>query len=178
MTGGSLKYAGKSGPLFFVTNSTGIIVLEDVDVTTASGVLVKATQQSVVSTQHTAASWSNGGVVQLMADRQSLTGDLVADSVSSITVSLGRFSTLTGSIDSGRTAKETNLVLDSTSIWNVTEDSYLTSLTLPEEITGTAIANIVGNGHTVYYDATDPGNGFLAGKTFDLAGGGTLRPLA
>jgi hypothetical protein len=36
--------------------------------------------------------------------------------------------------------------------------------------------NISGNGHTVYYDATNSANSSLGGQTYPLAGGGTLKP--
>ena len=42
MTGGSLAYSAASGPQFYVTNTTGIITLKGVNITTKSGVLLKA----------------------------------------------------------------------------------------------------------------------------------------
>jgi hypothetical protein len=36
------------------------------------------------------------------------------------------------------------------------------------------MTNIVGNGHTVYYDARS--NPSLGGRTYTLEGGGTLNP--
>jgi hypothetical protein len=38
-------------------------------------------------------------------------------------------------------------------------------------------AGITGNGHTVYYDATQAANSWLEGKTYNLTGGGTLTPM-
>jgi hypothetical protein len=55
----------------------------------------------------------------------------------------------------------------------VTADSYLTTLT-GAAISGTSIANITGNGHTVYYDSS--ANSSLGGQTYSLAGGGQLKP--
>jgi hypothetical protein len=172
MTGGSLDSTGQNSPLFCVTNSTGVITLKGATVTAASGVLVKAA----------AGSWgtqgSNGGTVVLTADGQSLTGDLVADSISSIALTLQNGSSLSGSINADQGAKEARLMLDAGGTWNVTADSYLTSLTLTGGISGTSIGNITGNGHAVYYDATDSANSALGGRTFSLSGGGTLRPAA
>jgi hypothetical protein len=37
---------------------------------------------------------------------------------------------------------------------------------------------IIGNGHTVYYDSTNLANGSLGGKTYRLTGGGTLKPMS
>ena len=47
-----------------------------------------------------------------------------------------------------------SLSLDATSQWVVAADSCLSSLSDSGGISGTAITNITGNGHTVYYDAS------------------------
>ncbi len=69
-----------------------------------------------------------------------------------------------------------SLSLDSSSTWNVTADSYLTTLSDTSGISGTAITNINGNGHTVYYDAA--ANPALGGQTYTLNGGGVLKPAS
>ena len=172
MTGGSLSYTSSTGPLFYVNNSTGVITLKGVTVTAASGTLVKA------AAGKWGTSGSNGGTVLLTADGQTLTGDMVADNISSITSTLQNGSVLTGAINTDKAAKAANLTLDSSSTWNVTADSYLTTLTDTGGISGTAITNIHGNGHTVYYDASNSANSALGGKTFTLAGGGELKPMS
>jgi len=55
----------------------------------------------------------------------------------------------------------------------VTATSHLTSLT-GVKVSGSRVRNIVGNGHTVYYDRG--ANSDLAGKTYTLTRGGTLQP--
>lgn len=170
MTGGTLAYTSASGPLFFVTNSTGVITLKGVNVTATSGTLVNA-----AGTDRWGQSGANGGTVLFTADQQALAGDLVADSISSIALTLQNGSALTGAINSAHTAQALSLTLDATSTWTVTADSYLTSLTDPAGISGTTITNIIGNGHTVYYDpAACPA---LGGATYTLKGGGTLQPI-
>jgi hypothetical protein len=164
MTGGSLANTAATGPLFYVTNSTGVITLKDVDVTAAGGVLVKAATGSWGN------SGSNGGTVVLTADGETLAGDLVSDSSSSISATLRNGTTMTGSINSAA------LTLDATSVWNVTGDSQLTSLSDASGISGTTIANINGNGHTVTYDASLSANSALGARTYSLAGGGQLTP--
>lgn len=168
MTGGQLEYTPATGPLFYVTNSTGVITLKEVKVVTGSSSLVKAA----------AGNWgtggSNGGTVIFTADGQALKGDLSADKVSSISLTLQNGSTLEGAIDAEHSAKAANLTLDRSSTWTVTADSYLTTLTDSSGISGTQIANITGNGHTVYYDQSAcPA---LGGQTFSLNGGGYLKP--
>ena len=172
MTGGSLSYTPSTGPLFYVTNSTGVITLKGVTLTAGSGTLVKA------GADKWGTSGSNGGTVILTADGQTLAGDMVADKISTISATLQNSSTLTGAINADKAAKAVSLTLDSSSTWNVTADSYLTTLADAGGISGTTIANIHGNGHTVYYDSGNSANGGLAGKTYALAGGGQLKPMA
>jgi hypothetical protein len=168
--GGSLTSSASDGPLFYVTNSAGVIKLEGVDVTAASGTLVDA------AAGRWGASGSNGGTAQLTAVAQALTGDLVADKLSSVSLSLTDGSTLTGAVDADDSAGSATLSLDATSTWSVTSDSHLTGLSDAAGISGTTIANITGNGHTVTYDpATCPS---LGGKTYTLQGGGTLKPAS
>jgi hypothetical protein len=163
MTGGSLTSSG--GPVFFVTNTDGVIKLTGVTVTSASDTLIKAAGTSQWGT-----SGKNGGTVQFTADGETLTGNLVTDSISSIAVTLQDKSSLAGSINSAA------LTLDTTSSWTVTGDSVLTSLSDASGISGTSITNIYGNGHTVTYDKSLAANSALGGKTYSLNGGGTLTP--
>ncbi|HTX79511.1 MAG TPA: hypothetical protein VMC62_07575, partial [Longilinea sp.] len=171
MTGGSLAYASTEGPLFYVTNSTGKIDLKDVNLTVGSGVLLKAS----------AGSWgsngSNGGTAILTADGQTLSGDLVADNISTLTLTLQNGSTLKGSINADDQAKSASLTLDASSAWTVTADSYLASLSDAGGISGNSITNIIGNGNTVYYDASNSANSALGGLTYSLVNGGQLTPI-
>jgi uncharacterized protein (TIGR03437 family) len=164
MTGGSLTSTGATGPLFYVNNSTGVITLKGVTLSAASGMLVSAA----------AGAWgnsgSNGGNVILTADGQTLAGDMTADSISTIAVTLKNNSTLTGKLT------KASLTLDAASLWTVTGNSVLAGLTDPAGISGTAIANIRGNGFTVTYNSSLSANSYLGGKTYTLAGGGTLAP--
>jgi hypothetical protein len=169
MTGGSLSDTGSGSPLFYVTNSTAIITLQGVTLRAASGVLVNAA----------AGNWgnsgSNGGTVNLTAISQDLSGDLNADPLSTIHLSLQKGASLVGAINAAHTALSTSLSLDASSQWTVTEDSYLTSLS-GATITGTQVTNITGNGHNVYYDASNSANLALNGLTYSLVGGGSLSP--
>lgn len=168
MTDGSLSYTGSDGPLFYVTNSTGIITLKNVSISVSSGILIKATGNDQWGKKG-----SNGGNVQFTADAQTLKGDIVADNISTIEMFLKNNSNLSGAINSSNTAKSISLTLDSTSKWSVTQDSYLTSLS-GISISANTIENIIGNGHTVYYDSTSCPQ--LGGKTYSLNRGGQLTP--
>ena len=97
----------------------------------------------------------------------------MAVSISGVTLKLTKTSAWTGAIDTAGTAKTAAVALDATSTWTVTADSHVTALT-GAVISGSSITNIVGNGHTVTYDSASSPE--LGGKTYTLAGGGTLTP--
>jgi hypothetical protein len=158
MTGGTLTAA--AGPLFYVTNSTGNINLTAVAATAASGILVQAAA-GIWGT-----SGANGGTAILTANMQTLNGNLICDSSSSITATLTNDSSLTGAINTAA------LALDDSSTWRVTGDSYLTSLNDAD----TTFANIDDNGHTIYYDSSRSANSWLGGNTYYLNDGGKLTP--
>jgi hypothetical protein len=168
MTGGSLSNTATTGPLFYITNSTGVITLKGVNFTVSSGIFMKAASGSWGN------SGSNGGNAIFTADGQTMAGNLLADSYSSIIATLQNSSSLTGDINSDDKAKEVNLTLDLSSTWTVTADSYLTGLTDTSGISGTTITNIVGNGHNVYYNKST--SSALGGKTYTLVNGGNLIP--
>jgi hypothetical protein len=167
MTGGSLAYTGQDGPLFYVTNTAGVINLGDVDISVASGVLLSA---------NTAEDGSVNTSAVINADQQVLEGDLIGDNASRIELNLQNGSTLTGAIDTTNLAKATSLTLDADSTWTVTADSFITKLTVVEDtIEDGTVLNIIGNGHTVYYNAN--ANTYLKGRIYSLSGGGFLKPL-
>lgn len=72
---------------------------------------------------------------------------------------------------SENSAKEVNLSLDSSSKWVVTEDSYVTTLTLENN----DLSLIEDNGCTIYYNAS--ANSWLNGQTITLSNNGTLTPI-
>jgi hypothetical protein len=161
MNGGSLTATG--GSLFWVTNTHGVISLKNTKVTTA-GTLIKATSSQWGT------SGKNGGTVTFTASGETLAGNVTTDSISSADLLLKDGSSLAGTINAA------SLALDRTSSWTVTGDSVLTGLSDPDGISGTTITNIIGNGHTVTYNAGLAANSALGGKTFSLANGGTLKP--
>ena len=166
MTGGSL-IAGE-GPLFYVTNTTADVTLSAVNANAFSGKLLQ------VGKGRWGRTGENGGTLNFTTKTQSLSGDIVVDELSSVTLSLLENSALAAAIDPTNTAKEVNLVLDESSTWTVTEDSNLTCLTEIGGISGKLIRNIIGNGHTIFYDQNVCQD--LGGLTYALNGGGTLRP--
>jgi hypothetical protein len=90
-----------------------------------------------------------------------------------ITLNLQNSSTLTDKINNSNTGKTVDLTLDKHSIWNVIGTSYLTSLTDNDS----TLANIKGNGNTIYYNVAASANLWLNGQTHILSGDGKLTPI-
>jgi hypothetical protein len=133
----------------------GSISLDDTPLRTGSATLARASGASTIT-------------LRWVAD--TLTGNLVSDATSSISATLASGSRLNGQLQG------VALTIDSTSTWNVTATSTLTSFSAPGAISGSAITNIIGNGYTVSYAAALPANAVLGGRTYTLIGGGMLVP--
>ena len=165
MTRGSLT--AEQGPLFYSTNTDAVIKLSGAALSCKSGVLLKAGADQ----------WGNAGAngsnVTLIADSQKLKGDVVLDAISTASVTLKNGSLLEGAVNLAGTAKSVSVALDSSSIWIVTADSRVSSLSDDD----TSLANIRSNGHSIYYDKTQKANAWLDGRTISLQGGGYLTPM-
>jgi hypothetical protein len=136
----------------------------------ALGANVRVERTPIRTVSDTIARATGASTVSLLFNADTVSGALVADASSTITTTLQGASKLTGA------AQGAALSIDATSVWVVTANSVLSTVTLPGGITGTSIPNIIGNGFTVTYLASLPGNAALAGKTYTLSGGGQLVP--
>lgn len=165
MTGGSLAQA--DGPLLYVTNASATITLSGVELEAASGVLLEA------AADQWGTEGQNGGYPTLVASGQALVGDVVVDAISDATLQLADGSTLEGALNAAGSAGAVSLALDATSAWTVTADSHVGALS-GLALDGTSVTNVTGNGHAVTYDADASPE--LGGRTYELAGGGTLAP--
>jgi hypothetical protein len=168
MTGGSLTANGSDSALFYAVNAEGTINLNAVALNAASGILMRT--QALSGDQY-----STGGSLTLTTDDQTLNGDIYADSASVAILKLTNGSTFTGSIGSDNKGRVVGISLDASSTWNVTADSYLTKMDDEAGITDLDVTNIIGNGHTVYYNKN--ANVYLRGRIYNLSGGGYLKPL-
>ena len=81
---------------------------------------------------------------------QKSSGNIVVDSISSLTMNLTNNSSFVGTIN-GENAGEVSLTLDKTSTLTLTGDTYLKSLTNAD----TANSNINLNGHKLYVDGVE-----------------------
>ena len=146
MTGGTLT--GNAGDMIYVTNTHSVINLSGVTIvnTDASGALLRVVGNSAKRGWGTAG--ANGAQVEFTADAQTLDGDVIVDTISTLDFTLTNNSTFTGTINvidnaDGGTAVDNNAVvtIEKGSTWTLTGDCTITSLTN----NGT----INFNGHTI-----------------------------
>ena len=88
-------------------------------------------------------SGENGGHLTLRASNQELSGNIVADSISTVSLDMTNGSSLVGAVNTNNTAKEITMKLSKDSTWTLTGDSYVKSLTNED----TTNSNIHLNGY-------------------------------
>lgn len=146
MNGGTLT--SNNGDMFYVTNTHCTIDLTGVTLTNndSDAYLLNVTGNSASHGWGTAG--SNGAQVEFTADDQTLEGDIIVDSISTLELTLSGSSSFTGMINipenaDGGTAVGDNAVVtvEEGSTWTLTGDCTITSLTN----NGT----IDFNGHTI-----------------------------
>ncbi|MBP2652122.1 MAG: hypothetical protein H6Q74_2947 [Firmicutes bacterium] len=142
-----------TGAMFYVTNTQAEVTLEDTKLDFPSNVLVN------ITSDRWGTKGANGGDLTFTGIRQKLSGDIIVNNISTITVNLTQNTTLCGAINKAKTAKMVTLNMDASSLWNVTADSYVTILSDTDK----TLSNIKTNGHTIYYNANEtdtifPGN--------------------
>lgn len=134
MTGGTLT--AKNGDMFYVTNTHCVLTLSGVTLKNedASGALLQVVGNSASHGWGTAG--SNGAQVEFTADDQTLTGDIVVDTISTLNMTLQNGSSFTGTANivenaHGGTAVSDNAVvtIGSGCTWTLTGNCTLTSLT-------------------------------------------------
>lgn len=133
----------KTAPMFFVTNTDAVINLTNTKLSYGSQTLLSAK-----GTDEWGTSGSNGGNVTLNVTNQELSGNITADKISAVTISL-KSSTYTGAINSDNSAKEISLTLDESSKITLTGDTYVSSLS-DEDST---YSNINFNGYKLYVNS-------------------------
>jgi hypothetical protein len=134
MTGG--KLTSNNGDMFYVTNTHSVIELNGVELNNleSDGYLFNISGNS--ASRGWGKAGANGAQVELTAKNQTLDGDIAVDSISTLDMKLTSNSTLNGTINvvdnaQGGTAVDNNAVvtIDSGSVWNLTGDCKITSLT-------------------------------------------------
>jgi hypothetical protein len=134
MTGGNLL--SNNGDLFYVTNTACTIYLSGVDITNKeeSGYLMNICGNSASHGWGTAG--KNGAQAVFTADGQTLHGDIVVDTISTLNMTLSGNSSFTGTINivenaqNGTAVSENAVVtIESGSTWTLTGNCTITSLT-------------------------------------------------
>lgn len=158
------------GPVFFVTNNEQArISVKGNKISCKSGDLmwVRGDDWGVKG--------SNGGNATLSVDKQSLSGDILVDSISSLKLNLNKGAKYTGLINKKENrCAQVRVKVSAGSSWTSKGESYLTSIEFDQPLTK-GLKQLKGN-HTIYYDPSDPANAPLEGKEYKT-GGGMLRPL-
>ena len=133
MTGGSLT--SKNGDMIYVTNTHCIIAMSGVEIENedSDAYLLRVVGNSAKRGWGNAG--SNGAQVEFTADSQTLEGDIIVDTISTLTMTLKNGSVFTGTINitdnaEGGTAVSDNAVvtIGSGCTWNLTGDCTITSL--------------------------------------------------
>lgn len=149
MEGG--KLTNQNGDIFFVNNTNTTIDLTKATIVNKDedGIFLRAC----------AAGWgsegSNGGQVTLKASAQTIDGDMVVDSVSTLNLLMTDASTFTGAINSDGEAGDVYVELKNGSTWKLTGDSYITSLTCDADA-------IDLNGHKLYVNGKEYKSGTVS----------------
>lgn len=134
MTGGTLT--AKNGDMFYITNAHCVMTLSGVKIVNedSDAYLMCITGNSASHGWGTAG--SNGAQVEFTADAQTLEGDIVVDTISTLSMTMTNGSTFTGTIniidnEEGGTAVSDNAVvtIESGCTWTLTGNCTLTSLT-------------------------------------------------
>ena len=132
MTGGSLT--GKNGDMFYLTNTSAQITLENVTITNEDedAALLRVCGNS--GERGWGSAGSNGAQVTFTAIDQKLSGDIVVDTVSTLDLTLKDGSVFDGAINitengNGSTDEDHAVVtIESGAVWNLTGDCTITSL--------------------------------------------------
>ena len=117
MTGGSMTC--RSGAMFYCTNTASKVYLTDADlILSEDGTLL------IVSAGRWGKDGRNGGNCAFAAQDQTLEGDILVDSISTLVLDLTN-SSYTGAIQGEGSVSVT---MDAASTWTLTGDSYITAL--------------------------------------------------
>lgn len=137
------------GDSFYVTNTTAEINLKNNQIVNndTTGNFLRIQKDSWGK------SGSNGGTVTLNLTNQKATGNIVVDSISSLTINLANGSALESTINADNTG-EVKLTLDATSTLTLTGDTYLASLTNADPTN----SNINLNGYKLYVNGVELSN--------------------
>lgn len=136
------KITTNKGDTLYVTNTDAVITLENNTIINndSTGNFLRIQKDSWGTTGE------NGGSVTLTLKNQTVAGNIVVDSISTLSMELSDSSIYEGSINSSNEAKSITLKLSKNSKIKLTGDSYVTSL----DDEDTSYKNIDFNGYKLY----------------------------
>ena len=160
MTGGEL--ISGNGGLFYTTNTECTIYLSGVTITPSddNAFLLQCTGNT--NQRGWGSSGNNGSQCTFTADAQTMSGDVIYDSISTLDMTLQNGSSLTGAIYDDETwagnggSGYCNVTIDESSSWIVTADSTVSHLQCSGQIVdsqGNSVT-IIGTDGTVYAQGT------------------------
>lgn len=128
-----------TGAFLYVNNTTAEVDLSNNAISMPNtSTLVKAAADS-----RWGKTGENGGHLTLRTSNQELSGNIMADSISTIALDMTNGSSLVGAVNTDNTAKEVTVKLSKDSNWILTGDSYIKSLSNED----TTSSNIQLNGY-------------------------------
>jgi len=146
----TLTTTNESAPLCFVTNVTGTLTLTDVTLNIASGKLmsVEYYKRGENSTGHL--------VLNTTKSSWTYTGNVDADNVNNVAVTVGSNVTWNGAADTDNNALSSAVTVESGAVWNLTADTSISTLV------NNGIINC--NGYTLKYGSKS-GSGTIKEST-------------
>ena len=141
MTGGSLN--ATNGPAFYVTNTTAIINIENVNLTAGTGIILNAVTDSSDLGMENAVNTQKGGDAVVTAKNQKLEGGFVVDKQSTLDLTLSNGSSLKGYINKENIAKKVKLTVESGCTIELTDNCYVNELDIKDG------ATVIKNGYKI-----------------------------
>ncbi|KAJ5093853.1 hypothetical protein N7456_009714 [Penicillium angulare] len=181
-TGASLSFSnsrltttGENMPGLWFGNIIAEVQILATTINTTSGILVVANSSRITPEfdYFAGAEYSSyvlPAIVDIAVSSSELEGDLVTYNGSSITWTLGDYSTWTGTAYSKNGEGTVGVNLDATSKWVVTADTVVQNITVAN------LSSIVDQGYSISYNLSSSANAWLNGGTVQLFGGGKLTP--
>ena len=149
---GTAKFTAKdseinvlNGDTIFVTNTSAEVYLENNTITNESGDFMRI-QKGAWGNEG-----SNGGTVTATLSNQTVEGDIIVDSISTLDLTLENGSKLFGAIDTYNQAKTISLTMSGDSVLVLSGDTYVDSLTNEDAEN----SNIYLNGYKLYVNGTE-----------------------
>ena len=136
------------GDTFYITNTDAVITLTNNKFTNTDGDFMR------IEAAKWGTSGKNGGDVTLKLSNQDVEGDIIVDSISTLTMSLSDGSSYKGAINNANKGT-VSLTISKDSTLTLTGDTYVKSLTDADS----SYSNINFNGYKLYVSGTDISTG-------------------